>query len=90
MPKNIKKHYARYKIAISLKTTSSKQAATASKSISAKLEDYWMRLRLLDMDIPAAHFLVESSGNLADTNPTISEAVELYLRWKGTDKGKSF
>jgi|APSaa5957512622_1039677.scaffolds.fasta_scaffold32984_3 hypothetical protein len=42
------------------------------------------------MELPAAHFLVELTGSPVHTNPTISEALEQYLRLKGSDKGKIF
>jgi integrase len=41
------------------------------------------------MDIPAIH-LVRSNDVEEDSSPTISDALELYLRLKGIDKDKTF
>jgi integrase len=41
------------------------------------------------MDIPAIH-LVKSNDVQEDSSPSISDALELYLRLKGVDKNKTF
>ncbi|MGY8851394.1 MAG: DUF6538 domain-containing protein [Pseudomonadales bacterium] len=42
----------------SLRTKSHSNAKTASRSLSARLEDYWLGLRLQRADVPAAHLLI--------------------------------
>ena len=58
-------------------------------SIYQRLDDYWLGLRLQKMDIPAIH-LVSSNENVDDSSPNINDALDLYLRLKGIDKGKTF
>ena len=45
--------YSSNRITISLKTKSTSAAIRASKSINQRLEDYWLGLRLQNMDTPA-------------------------------------
>ncbi|MEC7493494.1 MAG: integrase [Pseudomonadota bacterium] len=51
--------------------------------MSQRLEDYWLGLRLQQMDIPAIHLVQIDAAN--DTSPPIMEAVELYLSINGKD-----
>ena len=64
-------------------------AARASKSINQRLEDYWLGLRLQNMDIPAIQ-VVRSNDNPQDNTIKLSQACELYLRLKGVGKDKVF
>jgi hypothetical protein len=41
-----------------LKTRSRASALRASRSIASKLDDFWMQLRLSEIDVPASHLLV--------------------------------
>ena len=53
-------YYSSSRISISLKTKSASAAIRASKSINQRVEDYWLGLRLQNMDIPAIQ-VVKSS-----------------------------
>ena len=46
VPKDVQKHYARDRVVICLKTKSLYAATRASRSVNAKLEDFWLSLRL--------------------------------------------
>jgi hypothetical protein len=46
VPSDLKHHYSKPRIIQSLKTKSAHRASTASKMLSAKLDDYWLGLRL--------------------------------------------
>ncbi len=60
-------------------------------SIAQRLEDYWLSLRLSKLDIPALHLLRDKPLSAsASSSMTLSEALELYLRLKGSNKGKVF
>ena len=51
--------------------------------MTQRLEDYWLGLRLHDMDIPAIH-LVRTDG-VAHDAPVMLDAVENYLKLKGNN-----
>ena len=87
IPQDLADFYARPRIVKSLRTKSLSHAKTASRSLSARLEDYWLGLRLQRADVPAAHLLVVPREQLESTLPTIEEALELYLSVKGQSRG---
>jgi integrase len=91
IPSDLKHHYIKPRIIQSLKTKSAHRASTASKMLSAKLDDYWLGLRLKQVDVPAAHLLVSGATvNLESNLPTIDEALETYLSVKGRGKSDLF
>ena len=90
VPQDLADFYARPRIVKSLRTKSHSHAKTASRSLSARLEDYWLGLRLQRADVPAAHLLVIPRKQLDSKLPTIEDALELYLAVKGQSKGKLF
>ena len=53
VPVDVLPYYSSNRISISLKTKSAVAAVRASKSINQRLGDYWLGLRLQNMDIPA-------------------------------------
>jgi len=72
-----------------LKTRSPHNAASAVKSINQKLDDYWMALRLSTMDNPALRFLKDRAVKPSSA-PLLSEALDTYLRLKGSNKALTF
>ena len=62
VPNEVRHHYACDRIVICLKTSSEYSAINASRSIAGKLDDYWMKLRLSEMTVPAAHLLVNGNN----------------------------
>ncbi|MDB3936877.1 site-specific integrase [bacterium] len=63
----------------------------ASRSIAQRLETYWLSLRLSKLDIPALHLLRDKSPPPSiSSSMALSEALELYLRLKGSNKDKVF
>jgi integrase len=89
IPVDVLPYYSSNRISISLKTKSASTAVRASKSINQRLEDYWLGLRLQNIDIPAIQ-VVRASDEADDTTLCLSEACELYLRLKGVGKDKVF
>ena len=59
VPVDVQQHYERSCVVICLKTRSKASALRASRSISSKLDDFWMQLRLSEIDVPASHLLVK-------------------------------
>ena len=81
----MRQHYASSRISFSLRTKSLGTATRAASSVTQRLEDYWLGLRLQQMDIPAIHLV--RADDVADSSPRLLDAVEMYLTTKGkTDK----
>ena len=55
IPHDVRQHYASSRISFSLRTKSLRSAARTASSVPQRLEDYWLGLRLQQMDIPAIH-----------------------------------
>jgi len=59
--------------------------------LSSKLDDYWLGLRLKQMDVPASHLLVSGAKvNLESKLLNIEEALQVYMSVKGVGKGELF
>ena len=85
VPNDVKQHYTSSRISFSLRTKSLRSAARAASSVTQRLEDYWLGLRLQQMDIPAIHLV--RADDMEDNSPLLLDAVEMYLTIKGkTDK----
>jgi hypothetical protein len=67
IPYDLASVYSVTRLCFSLKTKSLKAAIRTSKSVSQRLEDYWLGLRLQNMDIPAIQVVKAS-----DSHPDIS------------------
>ena len=89
VPYDLTSYYDVKRLCFSLKTKSASAAIRASKSVTQRLEDYWLGLRLQNMDIPAIQ-VVKSNDNSQYNTIHLSEACELYLRLKGVGKDKVF
>ena len=90
VPQDLAALYAKPRIIKSLRTKSLSHARAASRSLLARLEDYWLGLRLQRTDVPAAHLLVVPKAQLDSVFPTLEDALALYLSVKGQTKGKLF
>ena len=88
VPLDLAEQYSVKRLCFSLRTKSYKSAIHASKSVSQRLEDYWLGLRLQKIDIPALELV--KSDDVSDDNCLLSEARELYLRLKAGGKDKVF
>ena len=83
IPYDVRQHYASDRLSFSLRTKSSVGALRVAQSVTQRLEDYWLGLRLQDMDIPAIHLV--KANYVDDSSLSMLEAVENYLRIKGDD-----
>ena len=54
VPNDLSEQYNTPRIVICLKTRNKKSALKASKSIAGKLDDFWLHLRVANMNVPAA------------------------------------
>ena len=73
VPIDVRQYYASPRLSFSLRTKSYAGAVRAAQSVTQRLEDYWLGLRLQDMDIPAIH-LVRTDG-VAHDAPVMLDAV---------------
>jgi len=89
VPADLRSYYSKSRIVLCLHTKHRHQASQAAKAIQAKLNDYWLRLRLKDLEVPAAHLLYTSTSHTAGM-PTISDAVQVYLDTKGAGRKETF
>jgi integrase len=89
IPQDLAQHYCVNRLCFSLRTKSLQSANRAAKSVSQRLEDYWLGLRLQRMEIPAMHVL-RQDNEVPDDSPILSDACDLYLRLKGSGKDKVF
>ena len=83
VPIDVRQYYASPRLSFSLRTKSYAGAVRAAQSVTQRLEDYWLGLKLQDMDIPAIH-LVRTDG-VAHDAPVMLDAVENYLKLKSND-----
>ena len=57
IPYNVRQHYASKRLSFSLRTKSNAGALRAVRSVTKRLEDYWLGFRLQNMEIPAIHLV---------------------------------
>ena len=89
IPADIRSYYQADRVSLSLRTKSQAIANRAAQSITQRLEDYWLGLRLQQIDIPAIHLL--NNQSMPQSNDMLlSEAQNLYVSLKGADKDKTF
>ena len=88
VPVDVQPYYSSKRISFSLKTRSLNRALRACNSILQRLEDYWLGLRLQNLDIPAIHLMRPEAASREGNTPTLSDALELYLKLKGVGKDK--
>jgi integrase len=83
IPADLKQHYSVKRLCFSLRTKSHSQAMRTASSVHQRLEDYWLGLRLQQMDIPAIHLV--KTDDVEETSPLMMDAVEMYLSIKSKD-----
>ncbi len=83
IPADLKQHYSVKRLCFSLRINSHSQAMRTASSVHQRLEDYWLGLRLQQMDIPAIHLV--KTDDVEDKSPLMMDAVEMYLSIKSKD-----
>ena len=89
VPTDLSDQYKSNKIKLSLRTRNPSKANRCARSITQRLDDYWLGLRLQKLDIPAMN-LIRMDINDTDDGFRLSDALDLYLKLKGIDKDKTF
>jgi len=90
VPTDLQVHYRRNRIVICLRTTNPRSAYHASRKLIGRLEDYWDGLRLQRIGVPGSNLLVTAPRDGDAAGPSLTHALETYLRLKGIDKGEIF
>jgi len=104
VPSDLRSHYSCSRIVQALRTRSPQRAKSLADVAAAQLDAYWTQLRVARMDVPGMAFVktgaVAASGAFSQVTrpveeqpldgPTMSEAVELYLRLRGGGRPKTF
>ncbi len=72
---------AKDRLCFNLRTKSLQSANRAAELVSQRLKDYWLGLRLQQMDILAMHVL-RQNNEVSDGSPLPSEACDFYVRLK--------
>ena len=90
IPTDLRHHYRADRVSLSLRTKSMPIAARSAASINQRLEDYWLGLRLQQIDIPAINLVRTPETSEVCDCPTLSEARDLYLRLKSAGKDRTF
>jgi len=90
VPKDLLDLYCKPRIVKCLGTRSPQSAQFVAKAMLAKLEDYWLGVRLKRMEVPAAELLVHARSAYSSELPLMSDALDAYVQVKGPDKSKLF
>ena len=90
IPTDVRHHYCADRVSLSLRTKSMPIAARSAASINQRLEDYWLGLRLQQIDIPAINLVRTPETSEVCDCLTLSEARDLYLRLKSAGKDQVF
>ena len=90
IPADLQEFYSGDRVSLSLRTKSISAADRSAKSISQRLDDYWMGLRLQKIDIPAISLLKTVAKADDDSSFVLSDALALYLKLKSTNRDKVF
>ena len=92
VPNDLQRHYETPRIVICLKTRNRESAIKASRSMAAKLDDFWLQMRVATMDVPASDKLTMQQPIEAfmSSAQKLSDALTKYCALKGADKGKLF
>ena len=79
IPADLRQHYSVKRLCFSLRTKSHSQAMRTATSVHQKLEDYWLGLRLQQMDIPAIHLV--KTDDVEDKSPLMLDATDPPHAW---------
>ena len=59
VPNDLQMHYDKPRIVMCLKARNKISALIASQSAASKLDDFWLQMRISNMDVPAANLLIK-------------------------------
>ena len=85
MANDVQQHYEAFQIVICLKTKNKSAARKASRSVANKLDEFWLLMRIADVDMPASHLLVKGKTKDAfkSYGSSLSDTLATYCGLKG-------
>ena len=89
IPCDIRSHYKTNQLYFSLRTRSRTSANRIAKSLTQKLDDYWLGIRLQKIDIPTIAIIDLDNSSLKNGR-SLSQATQLYLNLKGAGRSETF
>ena len=92
VPNDLQRHYDKHRVVMCLKTRSKIATLKASHSLAGKLDDFWLQMRISNMDVPAANLLAKNQPKEFYTScaPILPDALQRYCRLKGKDRAEQF
>ena len=92
VPNDLQRHYEKPRIVKCLKTRNNYDALNASRSLASKLDDFWLKIRISELKVPASHLLIKGQPKETFTSsaPKLSDALEKYCRLKGAGRAEQF
>jgi Domain of unknown function (DUF6538) len=92
VPLDLRNHYNKDRIVISLRTKSTRTAEMRAASLATKLEEDWLALRWRTSDNPLSRFQADGAKGVPinSTAPTMSKAKDIYLKAKAQGRPKTF
>lgn len=90
VPVDLRGHYETDRISFSLRTNNPHQASPRALAQAAKLDEFWLQLRMCLRTIPGEHRLVASKDLGRELGPTASEALKTYLKLKSPGRSATF
>ena len=92
VPNDLQRHYEKPRIVMCLKTRNKHAALNASQSLANKLDDFWLKMRISELEVPASHLLIKGQRTETFTSyaPKLSDALEKYCRLKGVGRAEQF
>ena len=88
VPKDLLDLYCKPRIVKCLGTRSPQSAQFVAKAMLAKLEDYWLGIRLKHMEVPAAELPVHVRSAYSSELPLMGDALDAYVQIKGPDQSR--
>ena len=88
IPKDIRHQYEHDRFVMCLRTKSRVIAGKSARAIAARLDEYWMSLRIADLNIP--NMLPVNGQVSTETVITLRQALQNYHSLKGTGKDDLF
>src|SRR5210317_2040509 len=92
IPSDLQHRFKKRKIEVSLRTKSEVKAAKSAAALSDRLERYWdsIRMEMIYSRELGISVVPDKSHNASTTELSLSDALALYQRLKGTGKSKLF
>ena len=92
VPSDLRHRFNKKKIEVSLRTKSEAKAAKSAAALSDRLERYWdsIRMEMIYSRELGISVVPDKVSNANETELSLSDALVLYQRLKGTGKSKLF